>query len=140
MLTLRKGNLLNETGNIMHGVNCNPSDNDAGVAALIWEKHPHVLKQAQEFAKNHHLQGLGQYCAVRSKDVWVINAFTQYYGGPNFFAPAFTEVVKSLNVGFRGSTIKLPRIGAGIGGGDWSSIEDILLEHGTNINWEVICL
>lgn len=144
MLTLRKGDLREETGIIMHGVNCNPSINDSGVAAILWAQYPQALKGAQQYAKVHHMHGLGSFCAVRGvnkgKSVQIINAYTQYYGGPNFMLPAWEQIVKDLNLKYAGQTIKMPRIGAGIGGGNWAEIEDVLLTHGKSVNWEVVCL
>lgn len=144
MLTLRKGDLREETGIIMHGCNCNPSLNDSGVAARLWAQYPQALDGAKLFTNSHHMRGLGSFCVVRGvtngKSVKVINAFTQYYGGPNFLLPAFEQIIKDLNTKFAGETIKLPRIGAGIGGGNWADIEDVLLTHGKSVNWEVICL
>jgi O-acetyl-ADP-ribose deacetylase (regulator of RNase III) len=64
----------------------------------------------------------------------VVNAYTQYNYGRNhsdghaapFDYDAFTICVRKMNEIFRGKHIGLPMIGAGLGGGNWNRIKEII--------------
>ena len=68
------------------------------------------------------------------KELTVVNAYTQFNYGRNhadgdaipFSYEAFTLCMKKMNVLFSGKHIGLPKIGAGLAGGDWSLIEKII--------------
>jgi len=67
-------------------------------------------------------------------DLIVVNSYTQYRYGKNhadgdkmpvdYFAIAMC--MKKINHLFKGKTIGLPKIGAGLAGGDWNQIEKII--------------
>lgn len=67
-------------------------------------------------------------------ELTVVNAYTQYNYGRNHadgdFKPlsyeALTLCMKKINVVFRGQHIGLPKIGAGLAGGDWERIRFII--------------
>jgi len=67
-------------------------------------------------------------------ELTVVNAYTQYNYGRNhadgdaipFSYEAFTLCMKKMNNIFEGKHIGLPKIGAGLAGGDWSFIEKII--------------
>jgi hypothetical protein len=64
----------------------------------------------------------------------VVNAYTQYKYGRNhkdgatapFDYEAFTLCMRKINNLFGGKHIGLPKIGAGLAGGDWERIEKII--------------
>jgi len=64
----------------------------------------------------------------------VVNAYTQYNYGRNhedgdeipFSYEAFTLCMRKINYVFNGKHIGLPRIGAGLAGGDWKIIKAII--------------
>ena len=68
------------------------------------------------------------------KELTVVNAYTQFNYGRNhadgdaipFSYEAFTLCMKKMNNIFKGKHIGLPKIGAGLAGGDWSLIEKII--------------
>jgi O-acetyl-ADP-ribose deacetylase (regulator of RNase III) len=68
------------------------------------------------------------------KDLYVINAYTQYRYGRNHEdgdkSPvdyeAITLCMRKINHLFKGKTIGLPKIGAGLAGGDWNIISKII--------------
>ena len=75
-----------------------------------------------------------QHVIIGEKELTVVNAYTQYNYGRNhsdgdaipFSYEAFTLCMKKMNNIFKGKHIGLPKIGAGLAGGDWSLIEKII--------------
>jgi O-acetyl-ADP-ribose deacetylase (regulator of RNase III) len=67
-------------------------------------------------------------------ELTVVNAYTQYRYGKNHIDgvskpvdyEAITIVMRKLNVEFKGLHIGLPKIGAGLAGGDWERIKKII--------------
>lgn len=67
-------------------------------------------------------------------DLAVINSYTQYHYGPNHEDghkkpvdyDAIRLCMRKINNVFRGKTIGLPMIGAGLAGGDWNIISNII--------------
>jgi hypothetical protein len=67
-------------------------------------------------------------------ELTVVNAYTQYNYGRNhangdtipFSYEAFTLCMRKMNKVFEGKRIGLPKIGAGLAGGNWSLIESII--------------
>jgi len=67
-------------------------------------------------------------------ELTVINAYTQYNYGMNhidgYFKPldyeALTLCLRKINKIFKGKHIGLPQIGAGLAGGDWEIIKNII--------------
>jgi O-acetyl-ADP-ribose deacetylase (regulator of RNase III) len=55
--------------------------------------------------------------------LFVVNSYTQFKPGPDFRLSALKSCLKNMNRIFAGKHIGLPKIGAGIGGGDWGAIE-----------------
>ena len=58
--------------------------------------------------------------------LFVVNAYTQYHPGPDIRYRALNQCMKSIGQIFEGKKIGLPKIGAGIAGGDWGTIEGII--------------
>lgn len=64
----------------------------------------------------------------------IVNAYTQYRYGSNhadgiakpFDKDAFTLCMRKINHIFKGKHIGLPRIGAGLAGGNWLEIKEII--------------
>jgi O-acetyl-ADP-ribose deacetylase (regulator of RNase III) len=64
----------------------------------------------------------------------VVNAYTQFNYGRNhtdgdlrpFDYEAFTICMRKLNIEFAGKHIGMPKIGAGLAGGNWNHIEHII--------------
>lgn len=69
-----------------------------------------------------------------SKNLIIVNAYTQYNYGANHADgtkkpvdyDAITLVMRKMNLIFKGLHIGLPKIGAGLAGGDWNIIEKII--------------
>lgn len=72
-------------------------------------------------------------------DLYVVNAYTQFYYGKYHEGgvdkpvdyDAITLVMRKLNHQFKGAHIGLPRIGAGLAGGIWDLYETAISDRGT---------
>ena len=128
MIEYRKGNLLDVTeGIIVHGCNmCGVMG--AGVALAVKQKYPACFakyKLCLETCK----YSLGENIMYRvNQNLWICNALTQDdYGGTkrqvNY--TAISHVFRDL-VTEGSSPLHFPKIGAGLGGGDWGIIEQII--------------
>jgi O-acetyl-ADP-ribose deacetylase (regulator of RNase III) len=92
----------------------------------IWFNHP---MSKDPVVMNH--RSVGQ---PDTQPLIVVNAYTQYNYGRNhkdgatapFDYEAFTLCMRKINSVFGGKHIGLPKIGAGLAGGDWERIEKII--------------
>ena len=76
---------------------------------------------------------------VNNKELTVVNAYTQYgLGGKPFDYEAFEKIVSKMNKVFAGKHIGLPKIGAGLAGGNWSLIQGIILRDFTDCKVTVV--
>lgn len=82
----------------------------------------------------------------RPYDLYVVNSYTQYYYGRNHEDgvdkpvdyEAITMVMRKLNHTFKGKHIGLPKIGAGLAGGDWNTIKNIIQKELKDCNVTVV--
>jgi O-acetyl-ADP-ribose deacetylase (regulator of RNase III) len=76
---------------------------------------------------------------INDKDLTVVNAYTQYgFGGNPFDYDAFIMIVSQMNTLFKGKHIGLPKIGAGLAGGHWPSIKQIIIDGFTDCKVTVV--
>lgn len=164
-ITIEQGNLLDlaakgEFHAIMHGCNCFHGG-DSGIAGQIWRRFPEAYQgKLKNHAKgawdifgtisSHKITeerivtddgGYGidrKICIDKVPTFRIINAYTQYNGGSDFYMSAFVRILKFINATRAGKTIGIPKIGCGIGGGNWEQVEMMLLKHAPNVNWRVI--
>lgn len=129
-----KGDLLSATkGLIVHGVNCQ-GVMGSGVALAIKNKYPKVytdyLAFVEMYGKGKELLGTLQFTPV-GVGLTVVNAFTQnnYGREPKRYVSyeAIDQVFAILGENTPIETpIHMPKIGSGLGGGDWGIIESRL--------------
>jgi len=94
----------------------------------LWFKHPNA-KDGYAVAMNHRTVGQPD-----TKPLTVVNSYTQYRYGRNhadgdarpFDYEAFTMCMRKINNIFAGKHIGMPKIGAGLAGGNWNRIEHII--------------
>ena len=94
----------------------------------LWFKHP-MSKDGTPVAMNHRTVGQPD-----TQEIIVVNAYTQYHYGRNhadgvsnpFDYEAFTMCMRKMNHIFAGKHIGMPKIGAGLAGGNWNRIEHII--------------
>lgn len=119
---------------IVHGCNC-LGVMGAGIAPQIAKAFVGVREADHSFeVPIRDERRLGKYSKAYQEeiDTWVINAYTQFdirgrgVGQPDVNYRAITRVFTSLNEEFRGKILGIPRIGAGLAGGHWEAINEII--------------
>lgn len=126
---------------IFHGCNCF-HQMGAGIAFQIRYAFPSVA-EADRLTYKGERSKLGSYSKAlvqshpnnkRPYRFTVVNLYTQFLPGPNFNLEALRKSLQAWKNDHwtNGARLGFPRIGAGIGGGDWNEIEDIILEEFEN--------
>ena len=69
-----------------------------------------------------------------------VNLYTQFTPGPDFIESVFIYGLQQLNKDYKGETLWFPKIGCGIGGGNWERVEALMLEHLTDVDVKVVVL
>ncbi|UJE34758.1 putative phosphatase [Acinetobacter phage vB_AbaM_P1] len=120
----------------VHGCNCFCTMGK-GIAPLV-KKHFYAAYEADLLTKKGDRSKLGDYTWAWFNEykLEIINAYTQYdyrkaYGDTdiNVSYHAIREVFRKLNKDYRGCRFAIPKIGAGLAGGDWELIEKIINEE-----------
>lgn len=129
------GNLLTQTEvpDIAHGANCFCTMG-AGVAKGIVALYPEAYEADKETLTGSFAK-LGSYSQAICKDKTVYNVYTQYGFNPNTKPAEYgaiynglLDVAYSVNaVGKRQFAIPY-HMGCGLAGGDWLTVNDIILE------------
>lgn len=116
---------------IVHGCNCF-NTMGAGIARQIRETFPAAYDADLATVKGD-LSKLGTFSQahvdIGGHSLVIINAYTQFhYAGSGVLADyeAIGEVFKGLKQNFSGHHIAYPKIGAGLAGGDWEVIGQII--------------
>lgn len=119
---------------IVHGCNCFNTMN-SGIARQIREKYPIAFFYDCKTEKGDMLK-LGSYThcipyefEYNKSFFTIINAYTQYNYGTDSKKvdyDALTLVMRKINFYFKGKRIGLPKIGAGLAGGNWNIINKII--------------
>ncbi len=149
MLKYHKGSLLDTTDKfIIHGVNCQ-GVMGSGVAKALRDRWPDVYddyikfieykKKNRYWAEFRTSDLLGQINVshfFESQFRFIINAFTQDKYGKDGQRYVNYDAINScmveanhLLVQFNETSISMPKIGAGLGGGDWDFISKIIKEE-----------
>lgn len=121
---------------IIHGCNCFHTMN-SGIARQMRETFPSVLEVDKANTVYGDKDKLGTYTSVvetsnSGAKFTIINAYTQHrygYNNEKFCDyDAIERVFRLLktNLGGAGLSFGYPRIGAGLGGGDWFTISRII--------------
>ena len=129
---------------IAHGCNC-MSTMGAGIAPQMAKAFGCDRFDMERRGRNINKLGNIDYSTLvlgedamlntgKNQYLTVVNAYTQYNYGRNhsdgvsnpFDYEAFTMCMRKMNTVFKGKHIGLPKIGAGLAGGDWEKIEQII--------------
>lgn len=120
---------------ILHGCNSR-GVMGSGVARTVRDKFPEAYEEYSAWCSKGFR--LGTYLPVASNDKIIINAVTQQnYGrdGKRYVSyDAVADIMYEMNRHYAGCTIAMPRIGAQLGGGDWSVISAIIESELTNVH------
>lgn len=121
---------------IAHGCNCF-CKMGSGIAKQIAIEIPDALR-VDSLTKPGDINKLGNYTVAKifngGKEMGIIlNCYTQY-GYKSRFKPnlkpidyeALTLCLRKINHNYKGKKIGLPLIGAGLAGGDWNIIKQII--------------
>jgi O-acetyl-ADP-ribose deacetylase (regulator of RNase III) len=115
---------------LVHGCNCF-HQMSGGLALQIARKFP----QAEELDRSTtygEISKLGTFQSLATPNFMIFNAYTQFYPGAvsenhlPFLYTAIREVFERINHQLLDNRIAIPKIGAGIAGGDWKKIKDII--------------
>ena len=126
---------------IVHGCNCFCTM-QCGIAPQIKSKWPEAYEADLQTVKGER-QKLGTISYTTSSPI-VVNAYTQYqYGRTKRHCDyeAIASCMKAIKSRFPGRKIGMPKIGAGLAGGDWEIIKTIIAtelkeEDVTIVKWE----
>lgn len=116
---------------IVHGCNCRHTMG-GGIARQIKNAFPEAedADLATDYADRAKLGTLSTATVVRDgKPFFVANAYTQFEPGADANYDAIRSCFCQIKERFAGMRIGYPRIGAGIGGGDWAIISAIIDEE-----------
>jgi len=148
MIRYIDGDLVRDAKNydvIVHGCNCFCTMG-SGIAPQIKAKFPEAYAVDCATTKGDKLK-LGTIThTVKQSTPTVVNLYSQYgYNGRNHGQidldyDALRSGMKLIKQKFSGKTIGMPKIGAGLAGGDWDKIEKIIQEelmgeYVTIVNW-----
>lgn len=131
-----KGDLLqlfkeNNFDAIAHGANCFHTMG-GGIAGQIAKQFPEAYEADLLWEEKGHWCKLGYFSSTKTQYGDIHNFYTQYLPGPNFEYTALIQaltvledmIAKYSNLEFY--VLGVPMIGAGIGGGNWEIIKEIL--------------
>ena len=136
MMKTRVGDLLQlaEDGDfdvIVHGCNCQQAMGK-GIAKVIKARFPEAYAADLQTAKGDPEKlGSISYATVTRGEVTlhVVNAYTQVHWrgrGKKVSEEAIRQSMRAIKQTFSGLRIGYPKIGAGLGGGDWATIAQII--------------
>ena len=113
---------------VIHGCNAQ-GVMGAGFAKQIRSHYPFAYKEYRKFYSEKGL-ALGETQFIKCRDRTIINAITQkHYGFDNVryvSYDAIANVMMAVEETLYGETVAMPKIGAGLAGGDWKVIEAII--------------
>jgi len=131
MITYVQGDIFKGTEDvIVHGCNC-LCNFGAGIALQVLRLYPQAYDadKATERGNANKLgtftSWTGQHCYDLARTVTIVNAYTQFYPSVKlkpFDYQAFFSVIMKISKIFADKTIAMPKIGAGLAGGDWNRI------------------
>jgi O-acetyl-ADP-ribose deacetylase (regulator of RNase III) len=112
---------------IVHGCNCFHTMG-AGVAKQIKTMFPAAYK-ADLMTKYGDKSKLGTYSIASVDNLKILNAYTQYDfsgSGIKVHYSAIKSVFSAIKSQYSGKRIGYPKIGAGLAGGNWGIISEII--------------
>ncbi len=124
---------------IVHGCNCFCAM-EAGIAKQIKDTFIEAYEADRATIKGDRTK-LGSISFVEVGRLIIVNAYTQYhYSGSEVLLDydALRNCLRIIKKQFAGKRIGLPKIGAGLAGGDWNKIFTIIAEELKGEQWTVV--
>jgi O-acetyl-ADP-ribose deacetylase (regulator of RNase III) len=128
---------------IVHGCNCFCTMG-AGIAKQIKSQFPSAFEVDLKTTKGSE-EKLGSYSSsevsIGSHKLTIINAYTQYHwrgNGNKADYEAIRKVFNRIKQEYGGLKIGYPMIGAGLAGGDWAVISNIICKELENENHTLV--
>lgn len=129
---------------IVHGCNCF-HNMGAGIALQIAEEFPEALVEDKRTKHGDHNK-LGQYCVAETDYGWINNMYTQWTPGrvrnPQHLYDAIRRGFSSLDDSLQDQAsnwrVGIPLIGAGLAGGDWNIIKEVINEAAPRLQITVV--
>lgn len=130
---------------IAHGCNCF-CNMGAGIAPQMAKAFGCDKFNLEHSKYRGDINKLGNIEAVLVNGIYVINAYTQYGFGKNHVNgkdialdyEALTLCMRKINTIFKGKRIGLPKIGAGLAGGNWEKIKEIMQTELVDCNLTIV--
>ncbi|MEG1311737.1 MAG: macro domain-containing protein [Romboutsia sp.] len=144
MVTEKQGDIFADSKNwdaFIHGCNCFTTMG-GGIARIVKQEFPEAYKTDLKTLSGDRSK-VGTFTSVHTKNKWIINAYTQYHfaakGQDVFEYEGFRKILKSVVTIIKSNyktdyTLAMPKIGAGLAGGNWDDIYDIIVEECKDIN------
>ncbi|QIF06004.1 macro domain-containing protein [Roseimicrobium sp. ORNL1] len=115
---------------VVHGCNCFCTMG-AGIAKQIKATFPAAYRSDCRTPKGDRNK-LGTYSSAKVNDLTIVNAYTQHHwqgSGQKADYDAIRSCLTKVAADFPNARIGLPQIGAGLAGGDWKTILQIIREE-----------
>lgn len=112
---------------LVHGCNCFCTMN-SGIAPQIKHKFPEAY-EVDCMTNSGDINKLGRITFTRNTTPIIVNSYTQFrYGRDKMHVDydALRKCMITIKLKFSGKKIGMPKIGAGLAGGDWGKIEKII--------------
>lgn len=130
-----KGNIITLTksglySGMIQGCNCFTSDGK-GLAPQVKAAFPDSF-EADQRTISGDLRKLGRFSLgverAGNKRIFIVNAYTQFEGGPNGDITAILRAFQDLNTlfGGRDQHFLIPLIGCGIAGLEWEDVKNVI--------------
>jgi len=139
MLKYIKGDIINLIEQqacdiVVHGCNCFHTMG-AGIAKSLKDKFPGVYQADLQTVFGDEYK-LGTYSRYQHGSVLILNMYTQYstyspYGPPVSYI-AIEKGFAAMDAEFKDKAVMIPKIGAGLAGGDWDKIAKIISKCSNN--------
>lgn len=126
---------------IVHGCNCYHVMG-GGIARQIKDNFPEAY-EADLASPKGDIKKLGTYTKTELGNLTIVNAYTQYsygYGTRQVDYDAVRKVFKRIRLKFSDKKIAYPMIGAGLGGGNWNTISEIIDDELSGMNHTLVVL
>lgn len=114
----------------------------AGIARVIADKYPIVEERDKKFVNGvpEDKLGHGNYIGITERSCgtkgWIVNLYGQFYWSRtkqqtdyDALRSALKETNKILSICKETYRIGLPKIGCGLGGGNWNIVSEIITEE-----------